>query len=233
MTKTSSAPRIAVAIPAGGIGTRFGSRIPKQFLTIQRDPVVTKTVGWFARYPGVTAIAVAAPAAHVERTRRALAALARRVPLVVVPGGPTRQDSVWLAMQAVPDEVEIVVVHDAVRPLVTPRPHRERGARRRRARGRDLRPAHRGDRQARPERRGGSDARSLGAVGGSDAAGVPRRPAPRGAREGAPRRRGRNRRRHAGRAARPRGPRRARARREREDHHAGGSSPGARSPGRR
>jgi 2-C-methyl-D-erythritol 4-phosphate cytidylyltransferase len=119
-TKTrAAAPRIAVAIPAGGIGARFGSRIPKQFLTIQRVPVVTKTVSWFTRCPGVAAIAVAAPEAHVERTRRALAALARRVPLAVVPGGPTRQDSVWLAMQAVPDDVEIVVVHDAVRPLIT------------------------------------------------------------------------------------------------------------------
>src|SRR5499426_1770302 len=121
VTKTRAAgPRIAVAIPAGGIGARFGSRIPKQFLTIQRVPVVTKTVSWFTRCPGVVAIAVAAPEAHVERTRRALAALARRVPLVVVPGGPTRQDSVWLAMQTMPDDVEIVVVHDAVRPLITP-----------------------------------------------------------------------------------------------------------------
>jgi 2-C-methyl-D-erythritol 4-phosphate cytidylyltransferase len=120
-TKTrAAAPRIAVAIPAGGIGTRFGSRIPKQFLTIQRVPVVTKTVSWFTRCPGVAAIVVAAPEAHVGRTRRALAALARRVPLAVVPGGPTRQDSVWLAMQAVPNDVEIVVVHDAVRPLITP-----------------------------------------------------------------------------------------------------------------
>jgi 2-C-methyl-D-erythritol 4-phosphate cytidylyltransferase len=119
-TKTrAAAPRIAVAIPAGGIGARFGSRIPKQFLTIQRVPVVTKTVSWFTRCPGVAAIAVAAPEAHVERTRRALTALAQRVPLAVVPGGPTRQDSVWLAMQAVPDDVEIVVVHDAVRPLIT------------------------------------------------------------------------------------------------------------------
>ena len=121
VTKTrAAAPSIAVAIPAGGIGARFGSRIPKQFLTIQRVPVVTKTVSWFTRYPGVASIAVAAPETHVERTRRALAGLARRVPLAVVPGGPTRQDSVWLALQALPDDVEIVVVHDAVRPLITP-----------------------------------------------------------------------------------------------------------------
>src|SRR5262245_66085094 len=102
VTKMNAPPRIAVAIPAGGSGARFGSRIPKQFLTIQRVPVVTKTVGWFTRYPGVAAIAVAAPEAHVERTRRALAALARRVPLLVVAGGPTRQDSGWLATQTMP-----------------------------------------------------------------------------------------------------------------------------------
>src|SRR5205823_5113133 len=39
--------------------------------------------------------------------------------LTVVAGGRTRQDSVWLALQAAPEDAEIVVVHDAVRPLIT------------------------------------------------------------------------------------------------------------------
>jgi 2-C-methyl-D-erythritol 4-phosphate cytidylyltransferase len=113
--------RVAVVIPAGGVGARYGGRIPKQFLTLQRVPVVTKTVGHFARHPAVTAIVVAAPEAYVERTRRALSPIARRASLSVVAGGPTRQDSVWLAMQAAPDDVELIVVHDAVRPLITRR----------------------------------------------------------------------------------------------------------------
>src|SRR5262245_66630181 len=100
VTKTrAAAPRIAVAIPAGGIGARFGSRIPKQFLTIQRVPVVAKTVGCFTRYPGVAAIAVAAPQGHVERTRRALAALVRRVARVVVTHGPVAHHSAGLPRQ--------------------------------------------------------------------------------------------------------------------------------------
>jgi 2-C-methyl-D-erythritol 4-phosphate cytidylyltransferase len=106
-------------IPAGGVGARFGGRTPKQFMRIGRMPVVTLTVGRFARHPGVTAIVVAAPAAHLERTRRALAAPARRVLLSVVPGGRSRQESVWLALQAVPPAVEMIVVHDAVRPRIT------------------------------------------------------------------------------------------------------------------
>lgn len=113
--------RVAVVIPAGGVGARFGGRIPKQFLTLQRTPVVTRTVGHFAGYPAVTAIVVAAPETHVERMRRALSPVARRATLSVVAGGPSRQDSVWLAMQAVPDDAAIIVVHDAVRPLISRR----------------------------------------------------------------------------------------------------------------
>jgi 2-C-methyl-D-erythritol 4-phosphate cytidylyltransferase len=112
---------VAVVIPAGGVGTRFGGRLPKQFVRLGRVPIVTATISCFVRHPGVAAIVVAAPAAHVERTRRTLSTPGRRVPLTVVSGGPTRQDSVWLAMQAVPDGVEIIVVHDAVRPLITRR----------------------------------------------------------------------------------------------------------------
>jgi len=113
--------RTAVVIPAGGVGARFGSRLPKQFMKLGRVPVVTATVRHFARQPGVTAIAVAAPEAHIARMRRALSAIGGRVPVAVVPGGPTRQDSVWLAMQALADDAQIIVVHDAVRPLITRR----------------------------------------------------------------------------------------------------------------
>ena len=39
--------------------------------------------------------------------------------MTVVQGGGMRQDSVWLALQAVPATADIVIVHDAVRPLIT------------------------------------------------------------------------------------------------------------------
>src|SRR5439155_25657452 len=39
--------------------------------------------------------------------------------LTVIAGGPTREDSVWRALQAVPADTEIVVVHDAVRPFIS------------------------------------------------------------------------------------------------------------------
>jgi len=109
---------ILALIPAGGSGTRLGSRTPKQFLALGGGPILAATVAHFARHPAVVAIVVAAPAAHVARARRALRGLGRRGAVTVVAGGQTRQESVWRALQAAPD-TDMVVVHDAVRPFIT------------------------------------------------------------------------------------------------------------------
>jgi 2-C-methyl-D-erythritol 4-phosphate cytidylyltransferase len=112
---------LAVVIPAGGAGTRFGGRTPKQFLRFGATSILAATVRHFAAHPAVCAIVVAAPEAWVARTRRILGPVARGVPLSVVAGGRTRQDSVWLALQVVPEDAQLVAVHDGVRPLITRR----------------------------------------------------------------------------------------------------------------
>jgi 2-C-methyl-D-erythritol 4-phosphate cytidylyltransferase len=114
-------PRAAAVIPAAGVGTRFGGRTPKQFLHFGAMPILAATVRHFATHPAVAVLVVAAPAPFIARTRRILAPLACRAPLTVVAGGRTRQDSVWLALQAVPEDAEVVVVHDGVRPVITRR----------------------------------------------------------------------------------------------------------------
>ena len=119
MPEKPKAPKLAVVIPAGGVGTRFGGRLPKQFIKLGRAPILAETVGHFTRHPAVIAVVVAAPEIHVERTRRALARVTRRAPVTVVQGGGMRQDSVWLALRAVPGHADIIIVHDAVRPLIT------------------------------------------------------------------------------------------------------------------
>ena len=105
---------VAVLIPAGGVGTRLGRSTPKQFLIVGGEAILEATIRHFRRHPRVAAIVVAAPAAHIERTRRLLG---RGV--MVVPGGATRQESVRLALEAAPHGVRMAVVHDAVRPFIT------------------------------------------------------------------------------------------------------------------
>jgi 2-C-methyl-D-erythritol 4-phosphate cytidylyltransferase len=114
-------PNTVVLIPAGGIGARLGRRTPKQFLALGGGSILAATVAHFARHPAVCAIVVAAPAAHVNRAGLALRRVGRRGVITVVAGGPTRQESVWLALQAAPGDVDLVIVHDAVRPFITRR----------------------------------------------------------------------------------------------------------------
>ena len=108
---------VAVLIPAGGIGARVGSRMPKQFLRLGREPILAATLRHFRRHPRVGAVVVAVPAAHVERARRVLGRGGASVQVVV--GGVTRQESVWLALQAAPASAAVLLVHDAVRPFLT------------------------------------------------------------------------------------------------------------------
>lgn len=108
---------VAVVVPAGGTGARLGSRTPKQFLPLGREPILAVTLRHFRRHPRVGAIIVAAPAAHVARTRRVLGRGGAL--LTVVVGGPTRQESVWAGVQAVPASAAVILVHDGVRPFVT------------------------------------------------------------------------------------------------------------------
>ncbi|HEY7870409.1 MAG TPA: 2-C-methyl-D-erythritol 4-phosphate cytidylyltransferase [Methylomirabilota bacterium] len=107
-------------VPAGGLGARMGSRRPKQYLRLGRVPILVATLRVLARTRGLAGIVVAVPEAHVAATRRLLARM--RLPRIVevVAGGADRQESVWRALQRVPERAERVLVHDAVRPFIDP-----------------------------------------------------------------------------------------------------------------
>jgi 2-C-methyl-D-erythritol 4-phosphate cytidylyltransferase len=117
MPSRRAGPRVAVIVPAGGVGARLGRRTPKQFLRIGGGAVLSRTLSHFRHHPSVVAIVVAAPAEHLARTRR-LVGRANRTPVEIVAGGATRQDSVWNALQVAPADADIVLVHDAVRPFI-------------------------------------------------------------------------------------------------------------------
>ena len=112
-------PDVAAVIPAGGTGARLGRRTPKQFLTIGGVPILAATVRHFTSHPAVSTVIVAAPPALLGRAQRLLAPHPRRVRLAVVAGGAERQESVSHALAAVGPTVDIVVVHDAVRPFIS------------------------------------------------------------------------------------------------------------------
>lgn len=106
---------VSVIIPAAGSGTRMGGGTAKQFLPLRGEPVLVRTVRLFSACPLADEIVIAA--GDIPTTRQ----LVGHLPKVsrIVPGGPTRQDSVWAALQAVHSRPRIVAVHDAARPLLS------------------------------------------------------------------------------------------------------------------
>lgn len=110
-------PDVAVLVPAAGAGRRLGGA-PKQFRLLGSKSLLVQTLDVFESHPDVGALVVAAPASEVERLEETLRAEGLIKLADVVVGGATRQASVEAALAVVPATVEIVLVHDAVRPFV-------------------------------------------------------------------------------------------------------------------
>jgi 2-C-methyl-D-erythritol 4-phosphate cytidylyltransferase len=111
--------RIAAIIPAAGLGTRMGSDLPKQFLELDGVPLLIFTLHRLASCAEITEFFIATRGdLTAVRDKVAKAQLGR--PARVVQGGDTRQQSVASALAQVDPSTQIVLVHDAVRPFVTP-----------------------------------------------------------------------------------------------------------------
>ena len=113
-------PQAAVIIPAAGFGTRMRSAEPKQYLLLCGKPIIIHTVEAFIKNQYISDIIVVVPQDRIEDTKRLFNLHNTPTKSVkVVPGGPRRQDSVFLGLMALPSENEIVLVHDGARPLIS------------------------------------------------------------------------------------------------------------------
>jgi len=105
-----------LVIPAGGRGLRMGGGTPKQFRDWDGRPLLQVTVEAFLApgMPPLAGVALAVPPAHLEE----VCGWSFGVPCTVLPGGATRQESVWSALKALPNLPLVpVMIHDAVRPF--------------------------------------------------------------------------------------------------------------------
>src|ERR1700687_4115199 len=112
--------RIAVILTAARLGARMGAETPKQFLELDGTPIVILSLRRIAACPQVTDIIVATRADEVARLKERIAREKFKQQVHVVKGGDSRQESVAAALHEVANDTEIVLVHDAVRPFVTP-----------------------------------------------------------------------------------------------------------------
>jgi len=111
--------RVTAILPAAGLGTRMGAETPKQFLSLDGVPVLLFTLRRLAACPAITDFIIATRAEEVDSLTASISKENFGRPVRVVRGGDSRQDSVASALSHVPAETDLILVHDAVRPLVT------------------------------------------------------------------------------------------------------------------
>ncbi len=118
--------RVSVILPAAGLGTRMtpghtSHAAPKQFLELAGTPILIRTLRAFAAVPEVTELIVAVRATEMERLTAHILEHGFTEKVRVVEGGDSRQESVSNALRSLEcDADDVVLVHDAVRPLIEP-----------------------------------------------------------------------------------------------------------------
>ncbi|MDR2903787.1 MAG: 2-C-methyl-D-erythritol 4-phosphate cytidylyltransferase [Clostridiales bacterium] len=108
---------------AGGSGSRIqAAGIPKQYIPVAGKPIIIHTLSVFEQHPEIGIIAVVCAADYAAEMRRLAAHFHIGKMQTVIPGGQTRQESAYnglCALRAFADSGDIVLMHDAARPLVS------------------------------------------------------------------------------------------------------------------
>jgi 2-C-methyl-D-erythritol 4-phosphate cytidylyltransferase len=109
--------KVTAIIPAAGSGKRMNAK--KQFMEINGQPVLSVTISVFEACQSIDDVIVVVARDDIERTKSLLKD--HKKVKSVVEGGAERQDSVYNGLRAIVQDADddIVVIHDAARPLVT------------------------------------------------------------------------------------------------------------------
>ncbi|MBD2210792.1 2-C-methyl-D-erythritol 4-phosphate cytidylyltransferase [Calothrix sp. FACHB-156] len=107
-------------IPAAGLGRRMGSDRNKLLLTVRSQPIIAWTLKAAEAASSISWIGIISQPTDWDDLKAILADLKLNKPVELIPGGATRQESVYNGLQALPEAAEQVLIHDGARCLATP-----------------------------------------------------------------------------------------------------------------
>ena len=113
---------IAAIVAAAGLGVRMGNATPKPYLLLAGKPILAHTLGVFEKIKEIQEVTLVVHPEELDYCQeKVISPYGFKKVLRLVPGGKERQDSVYNALKALKneDELEIVLVHDGVRPFFT------------------------------------------------------------------------------------------------------------------
>jgi len=111
---------VYLLIPAAGMGRRMGSERNKLLLTLLGKPILAWTLLAAEAADKISWIGIIGQPTDQSDIKAILAELALSLPVQLILGGETRQESVYNGLQALPDGAERVLIHDGARCLATP-----------------------------------------------------------------------------------------------------------------
>jgi 2-C-methyl-D-erythritol 4-phosphate cytidylyltransferase len=107
-------------IPAAGMGKRMGSDRNKLLLTLLDRPILAWTLLAAEAATSIDWIGIVGQPTDRADLEEIIASCALSKPVQFIPGGATRQESVYKGLQGLPEGVERVLIHDGARCLATP-----------------------------------------------------------------------------------------------------------------
>lgn len=116
-----NATSVAALIVAAGSGARMGGTLPKQFIELNGMPILRYTLEKFQSCAAVDQIYVTLPKEFVSVYTDIFPEWGINKFAKAIVGGPERYHSVWAGLQGLAEEVDIVLIHDGVRPFLTHR----------------------------------------------------------------------------------------------------------------
>lgn len=112
--------KIAVIIAAAGLGTRMDCNMPKQFLNLGGQSILTHTVNAFEKNEFIDEIVIVTNENYIDYCHKELIEQCHFYKIKnIIPGGAERQDSIYNALKSINETVDYVLVHDGARPFVT------------------------------------------------------------------------------------------------------------------
>ena len=116
-----SAPRRVAVLLAGGVGSRVGLDIPKQLIKIAGKTILEHTLAAFEQHPMVDEIIVMMAPGHLDAVRGIVRDGDYDKVVAILEGAETRNGTTRRALDALRDDDCHLLLHDAVRPLVSAR----------------------------------------------------------------------------------------------------------------
>ena len=112
---------VRLILTAAGKGERLGYSLPKALVPFPDHlPLAVFTLQRFRAIPLDGPVVVTVPPDAIDAFQKAFSAVDWPWEVWFVPGGHTRQESVCLALEVMPDDTGMVCVHDAARPFIEP-----------------------------------------------------------------------------------------------------------------